>query len=159
MTNRIWEGQCEDCYERLPLRKCGGEVLPKGIRAELCTACIINRERERAAGKPPRPIGIPADEQGMEWIDLGKVVSYQDGSDTKDNPVAVRFSFPVGEITDQVGIVRFQFEGGEQWFPAAPLDFFVPNIQRNPKWFAATSVTGTIRNKMLPHAKTKIMGK
>jgi len=159
MSNRIWDGQCEDCYERLPLRKRGGEILPEGIRAELCTACIIERERDREAGKPSRPIGITVGEPGMEWVDLGQIVSYRAEIDTKDNLVAVRLLRPIGEITDQIGVVRFQFEGGKQWFPAGCLDFMVPILRRNPAGYAAANVTGTIRNKMFPHAQTKIMGK
>jgi len=159
MSKRIWDGQCEDCYERLPLRKCGGEILPERTYAELCAACIIERERDRNAGKPSRPIGITACEPGMEWVDLGQIVSYRNEGDTRENMVAVRLLRPIGELTDQIGVVRFELKGGGKWFPAGCLDFMVPILRRNPVGYAAANVTGTIRNKMFPHAQTKIMGK
>ena len=95
----------------------------------------------------------------MEWVDLGQIVSYRSEGDTRENMVAVRLLRPIGELTDQIGVVRFELKGGGKWFPAGCLDFMVPILRRNPVGYAAANVTGTIRNKMFPHAQTKIMGK
>jgi hypothetical protein len=148
MSNRIWDGRCEDCYSKETLCDCEPSLVPQGVSAELCTACIIARERDRAEGKPPRPVGIPADEPGMEWVDLGNAVAYRSNPNDKDTEVAVRFRRPVGEITDQIGEVRFKFEGGEKWVPAYGIDFLIPILRTNPASCALSSVRSEIRKNL-----------
>ncbi len=156
MSERIWAGQCEDCYGMKPLRDPAEELIPHGIRAELCADCIAAREADRDAGRPSRPVGIPADEPGMEWVDLSSALTYRNGIDNSEFVVEVRFRRPVSEANGESGEVRFRFKDGAKWFPGCGLDFIVPAIRCNPVKFALGSVMGAVRG-MLPHAKLAIV--
>ncbi len=156
MSERIWAGQCEDCYDRKPIRNPAEGLIPHSVRAELCDDCIAAREADRDAGRPLRPVGIPADEAGMKWVDLGNALTYRSIIDNGELAVAVRFRQPVSEANGEIGEVRFLLKDGIKWFPGGVLDFMVPTIRCNPVKFALGGVMGAVR-EMLPHAKLAIV--
>lgn len=153
MSERIVCG-CEDCYRKEePLRTCPEHLVPKGARAELCGECIATRETDRAAGKAPRPVGIPADGPGLEWVDLGEALTYAD-EDNKNHTAQVRYQRPVAkEPPMKPGEVRFRLADGMRWLPAGSLNFaMLPFIVNNPGAYALNAAMSAIQ-MALPHAR------
>ncbi len=106
MANRIWEGRCEDCYDKKQLRNCPSDLVPEGMSTELCDECIQLRTDLRGQGVDLVPIGllVPG-----TWRDAGSLtVVFQDGN---------RINVAVKHLADgdHVGLVRLQFPNQPKW--------------------------------------------
>ena len=140
MAERIWDGRCEDCYDRKPLRQYNGvEFLPGGISAELCDDCAMTRMRDCESGREPAPIGLLI---AGEWRDAGHVRLCQDG---KEIVVAVKY-LADGE---NAGLGRLRFEGDFKWLSAG---CFIASAAS-----ARSSVRTFLRTFYFPHARLEFL--
>ena len=146
---KIWEGYCEDCYEQKPRQQYDGPLVPAGSRGELCKECLESRQKDADEGKPPRPIGKPADIPNTEWVNLPDIVARPRGFAMGLKPFVVHVKFRKPTIDspklDDGGEVRIKFDTNPNWLPGGIIDPEVPVIRRNMDGFArscAISILG-----------------
>jgi len=106
MANRIWEGRCEDCYDKNQLRNCPSDLVPGGISAELCEGCIHQRMDLRNRGGDLVPIGLLVT---GTWRDARPLMTvFLDG---------MRMNVAVKYLVDgeHAGLVRLRLPGQSKW--------------------------------------------
>ena len=108
MPNRIWDGRCEDCYDDKSLLEYEGDLIPAGMKAELCLDCINRRAMLKQHRENVPEIGLLID---GAWVDLPPIAMLVG---TKRMTVEVKFL----SNSENAGITRLRFNSAPQWFTA-----------------------------------------
>jgi len=135
MNNRIWEGRCEDCYnKRDNLTLCCTPLIPEGFEVELCEECIRIRT------------GIHNTRGILPEIGLLETGTWQDTSPLNfsvsgENIIAhVKFL----KNSENAGLVRLRFDDRPQWFAAG--------VWARNESYAHSEARHFIRTNYFPHS-------
>ena len=128
MSVRIWEGRCEDCYEKKPLEVCSDHrIIPAELSAELCGECISRRKALGDKG-PSMPIGLILHESWQDLKTLQMVVA------GKVITVFVKY-YP----SDQHGgLVRLRVDGQPKWLAGGAFGSTPQRAEMEAKHFLRT---------------------
>ncbi len=134
MAEFIWKDRCMDCYGiEKTLLCCPLSLVPIEAQKEeenilLCEKCINIREEDVALGKEMRPLGIPADIENAEWVEIG-MIKIVPKKDVSDQNISVKVLYEVSRLESPTtldgGRMRYKIGDRAIWFPGP---FFDPGM-------------------------------
>ena len=105
--------KCQDCFEKTPVFRHWGDLVPPGSEAKLCADCMAKRSQAFFHGKEIRPIGMLYKDTA-EWVDLPGFIVKTERDEIR---VSIKYHRPISAhpTIDDGGELRVHFADQPDW--------------------------------------------